>query len=160
MVLLDHLMNAISSGFHGKWTHLNPQKALAGLTSTIAKKKPNKIDYSCWDLLHHIVFWQDVIIRQLKGDLLDWNELEKKENWPSPESMLDDSNFHQLLDRFSAGIKEAQNLLGGVDFSKTAGKWPELSAIKLYMVLLQHTSYHIGQIIVIRKYLGEWPTNT
>ncbi|MHA2232970.1 MAG: DinB family protein [Candidatus Hodarchaeales archaeon] len=155
----DQLINAISSGFHGKWTHRDPQKALAGLTPAIAKKRPANIDHSCWELLHHMVIWQEAIIRQIKGELLDWNELEKKENWPSDESMQDDSNFHQLLARFNAGIKEAQSLLGGVDFSKTVGKWPELSAIKLFMVLLQHTSYHIGQILIIRKALGEWPAN-
>ncbi|MFX0117309.1 MAG: DinB family protein [Candidatus Hodarchaeota archaeon] len=156
-MLQNNLIDAISSGFHGKWTHLEPKKALAGLTPATAKKKPNNVDYSCWELLYHIVFWQETIIKQIKGETLDWDELEKKGNWPSEQSMQDDSNFHKLQTRFHSGIEEAQNLLAKTDFTKIATGWPELSVIKLFLVFLQHTSYHLGQIVAIRKCLSNWP---
>ncbi|MFX0212022.1 MAG: DinB family protein, partial [Candidatus Hodarchaeota archaeon] len=121
------------------------------------------IEYSCWELLHHIVVWQDTIIMQLKGDSLDWNEIEKKDNWPTKETMLDDSNYFDLVDRFHTGIEESKRLLTNADFTKTVSLGdglPELSIIKLFIILLQHTSYHIGQIITVRKYLGDWPPPT
>ena len=156
----EQLVNAISSGFYGEWTHIDPKKALANLTPTIARKKPENMVHSCWELLHHIVIWQESIIKNIKGDSLDWNEIVAKQNWPTPEVMKDDSNFSKLLDRFFSGVKEATNLLNGVDFTKKSVGFPELSTIKLYIVLLQHTSYHNGQIITVRKSTGDWPPIT
>jgi uncharacterized damage-inducible protein DinB len=160
ILVQTQVIEAITSGLHGKWTHIDPKKALAGLTPANAKKKSNGIDHSCWELLHHTVFFLEVIINQIKGQAPNWHELESSENsenWPSVESMQDDSNYHKLVDRFQAGIEDAQNLLEQADFAKMPAGKPELSTIKLFLVLLQHTSYHIGQIITIRKCLGTWP---
>lgn len=156
----DQLINAISSGFHGKWTHIDPKKAFVGLSPTTAKKKPNINAHSCWELLHHIVIWQDAIIKHIQGETIDWNEIEKKDNWPTAEAMKDDLKFSNLLDRFHSGMEEAKKLLNSVDITKTSGGFPELSIIKLFIVLLQHTSYHIGQIITVRKCIGDWPPIT
>lgn len=156
----DQLIKAISSGLQGKWTHIDPKKAFVGLTPTIARKKPKDNIHSCWELLHHIVIWQDTLIRHVQGETLDWNDIETKDNWPTTESTKDDSNFSILLARFYSGVEEAAKLLTKVDFLKTSRGFPELSTIKLFAVLLQHTSYHIGQIIVVRQCLGDWPPVT
>ncbi|MHA2364281.1 MAG: DinB family protein, partial [Candidatus Hodarchaeales archaeon] len=155
----DHLINAISSGFHGKWTHIDPKKVLEGLNPAKARKTIDNKSHSCWELLHHIVIWQDAIIKQIKGETLDWNKIQKKDNWPTKESTIDDSNFINLVNRFHQGVEEAKKLINHVNFTKTtllAEGLPEVSIIKLYIVLLQHESYHIGQIITVRKCLGDW----
>ncbi|MHA1451166.1 MAG: DinB family protein [Candidatus Hodarchaeales archaeon] len=87
----DHLIKAISGGLHGTWTHVDPIKAIKGLSPANARKKPEKTTHSCWELLHHIYIWQDALLRQIKGETLDWNEIEKKDNWPEAEVMTDDS---------------------------------------------------------------------
>ncbi|MFX0052356.1 MAG: DinB family protein [Candidatus Hodarchaeota archaeon] len=153
----DQIINAIASGLKGKWTHINPKKALVGLTPTIAKKKPNNDAHSCWELLHHIVVWQDAINRHIQGESIDWNEIEETDNWPTMEALKDDSNFDSLLNRFYSSIEETTNLVNSVDFTQTSAGKPELSVIKLFLVLLQHNSYHIGQIITVRKCIGDWP---
>ncbi len=152
----EQFIDAVTSGLQGKWTHIDPKRALKELTPATAKKKPQDFEHSCWELLHHIVLWCEIIIKQLKGEAPNWNETQKIEDWPSPESLQDDSNFYELLDLFFSYIEEAQKLLNEVDFTKMSAGWPELSIPKLYMVFLQHTSYHIGQIVVIRKILGDW----
>lgn len=153
----NQLIDAIHSGFNGEWTHIDPKKALAGLTIDNAKKKPNKSTHSCWELLHHIVIWQETIIKNIKGETIDWNEIEGKDNWPTHETMLEDFNFGNLLNRFHTGMEEAQSLLKSVDFINKSVGFPELSTIKLYLTLLQHTSYYIGQIITVRQILDDWP---
>ncbi len=151
----EQVIEAITSGLIGKWTHLDPKSALTNLTPENARKKPQNAAHSCWELLHHIVIWQDALIAQIKGSSIDWNEIEKKDNWPTSESMKDDLNFSSLLNRFYSGMEEAQKMLERVDFTSTYGQFPELSIIKLYLVLLQHTSYHLGQILTIRKINGD-----
>jgi uncharacterized damage-inducible protein DinB len=155
MNMKEQVIEAITSGLIGEWTHIDPKSALVNLNPSKAKIKPDNVSHSPWELLHHIVIWQDALLAQIKGASLDWNEVEKKDNWPTSESMQDDSNFSSLLNRFYSGIEEAQELLKRVDFISTYGHFPELSVIKLYLVLLQHTSYHLGQILTIRKINGE-----
>ena len=41
--------------------------------------------HSCWDLLHHTVFWQDIILKNLEGEYIDWNTINNEDNWPSDE---------------------------------------------------------------------------
>jgi len=156
----EQLIKTISSGLQGEWTHIDPKKALDGLTPTIARKKTSTNVHSCWELLHHIVIWQDTIVKHIQGETLDWNDIESKDNWPTAESMKEDSNFETLEARFHSGIEKTNILLNNVDFTKLSKGYPELSTIKLLIVLLQHMSYHIGQIITIRQCLGDWPPKT
>ncbi|MFW9997204.1 MAG: DinB family protein [Candidatus Odinarchaeota archaeon] len=158
----DYIIDAVTSGLHGKWTHIDPEKALVGMTPTNARKRPNGMSHSCWDLLHHMVIWQDAIIRQIKGETVDWNAVEKKDNWPAAETLTNDSNFTVLVKKFHNGIKEAKELLKTENLtgSTVIGEdLPELSVIKLYIILLQHMSYHVGQLVDVRKCLGDWPSN-
>ena len=59
------------------------------------------------------------------------------------------------VNRFHSGIDEAQELLKSVDFANIDEKLPELYVIKHFLTLLQHTSYHLFQIVTIRKILGD-----
>ncbi|MFX0015952.1 MAG: DinB family protein [Promethearchaeota archaeon] len=151
----DELINAISSGLHGDYTHTDPLFIIKGLTPTIARKKPKKAGHSCWELLHHIVVWQDILLRHIKGEELDWHEIESRDNWPTSEALEDDSNFWSLKNKFEADLNEVKTLLNDIDYTKKSKGSPELSTIKLLLVLLQHTSYHIGQIITVSQVLGE-----
>ncbi|MFX0126272.1 MAG: DinB family protein, partial [Candidatus Hodarchaeota archaeon] len=68
----DTLIKVIVNGLHGKNTHLNPQKAVEGLSPTSARNRPSAELHSCWDILHHIVVWQEGILRAIKGEKVDW----------------------------------------------------------------------------------------
>ena len=85
----NKLISAISSGLHGKFTHIDPQKALVGLTPENARKKPQNVSHSSWEQLHHIMVWQDSLLKQIKGEALDWNEIDNTINWPTQEAMED-----------------------------------------------------------------------
>ena len=156
----DHLIKAISGGLHGNWVHTDPKKILKAFTPANARKKPDGASHSCWELLHHAIVWQDAILCQIKGETVDWNDIEKKNNWPTAEAMTDDMGFEILVEKFTTGIKEAKKMLESVDFTiehSLGDDLPPLSTIKLFTVLLQHNSYHIGQLITIRKIIGDWP---
>ena len=153
----NNLIDAISSGLHGRFTHIDPQKALVGLTPKIARKKPQSVSHFCWELLHHTVIWQETFLNQIKGEILDWNEIEDTINWPTQEAMKDDSDLQKLLDRFRVGIEETKNLMQTVDFTQTSVGKPALSIVKLFLCLLQHMSLHVGQIVTVRQCLGDWP---
>ncbi|OLS21303.1 MAG: hypothetical protein HeimC3_36200 [Candidatus Heimdallarchaeota archaeon LC_3] len=161
-IMNDKLVDALSKSFHGEWTHIDPKRALKGLTSENARKKPKGFDHSCWELLYHIVTWQKTLLKNIKGQEIDWNKIEQEDNWPNEEILKNDENFSELVETFYSGINESKELIKNVDLlnEKEISIGPkELSIIKLTIVLLQHTSYHLGQIVSLRKFLGDWPLN-
>ena len=65
-------------------------------------------------------------------------------------------NFPNLVDKFLQGISKAEDLAKSIDLHKPLPAWSESPVIQAFMVLLQHNSYHLGQLITTRKSLGLW----
>ncbi|MHA2125463.1 MAG: DinB family protein [Promethearchaeota archaeon] len=155
----EQLIKDLSSGLTGALTHLKPMKAVEGLTPTTARKKPSNKYHSCWDLLHHTVIWQDILLKNLDGEYLDWSRLDV-ENWPSKESLSKDDNFLELVKKFDKNLELAATKLEKIDFMTGIKIGPEhtpdVTFFRLFLVFLQHTSYHLGQMVTTRKLLGDW----
>ena len=155
----NQILNDLSSGLVGELTHLHPKKAVKGLTPAIARKKPTNLDHSCWDLLHHTVFWQDILLKNLEGKIDNWFPPDDK-NWPSDEYLNKDENFFGLLEKFNKNLEKATNKLKNITLTDKitigAPLPPDLSYFRILLVFLQHTSYHLGQIVTTRKLLGDW----
>ncbi|MFX1250577.1 MAG: DinB family protein [Promethearchaeota archaeon] len=160
----QQLIEDIKSGLLGRLTHLEPEKVLEGLSPTVARKKPSEETYSCWDLLYHTVFWQDILLKNINGEVIDWSKIEAKNNWPSAVHLTKDANFKDLTEKFYENIKNAGNILEKVDLGKGVKigpeHTPEVSNFRLFLVFLQHTSYHLGQIVTVRKFLEDWKQKT
>ena len=156
----EQLIKDLSSGIKGFLTHLEPMKAVEGLTPTTARKKPSNKYHSCWDLLHHTVFWQEVLLKNLDGKFIDWSTISNEENWPSDESLSNDDNFIELVKNFNKNLEMAATMLEKIDLMKGIKIGPEhtpdITYFRLFLVFLQHTSYHIGQMVTTRKILGDW----
>jgi uncharacterized damage-inducible protein DinB len=153
----ETVIKTLVNGLYGKNTHVDPKKVVEGLTPANAKLKPENDNHSCWDLLHHIKIWQKAILDAIKGEEVDWGNISKHHNWPSAEYLSDDQNFLGLVKMFQDGLKEAEELIETIDLHKSMPAWDNAPVIQAIIVLLQHNSYHYGQIVAIRKSLGIWP---
>ena len=152
----ETVVKALIGGLYGKNTHLNPKKVVEGLTPANAKIKPKNDLHSCWELLHHVKIWQKAIIEAIKGEEVDWEDISKNYNWPSDEYLSDDQNFINLVKAFENGLTEIENLINTTDLHKPMPAWDSAPVIQAIIVLLQHNSYHYGQIVAVRKSLGIW----
>lgn len=153
------ILKDLSSGLIGELTHLHPKKAVKELTPTIARIKPTNLDHSCWDLLHHTVFWQDILLKNLEGKFMDWYPPHDK-NWPSDEYLSNDDNLKGLIDKFNNNLEkvaaklEKINIMDRIEIGQPLP--PDATYFRIILVFLQHTSYHLGQLVTTRKLLGDW----
>ena len=156
----NETIDAIISGLKGEFIHSDPFSILKNLTPDIARKKAPGFNHSIWDLLYHTVIWNDIFLTNIKGDEANWNP---SNNWPSDEEKEQDQNFTELLQRFTNNVQEVKDLLASqhLDFTAKHRISPdnafELTTIKLFMTILQHISYHMGQIATVRKMVDKWP---
>ena len=151
----DMIRKHFKIGLYGTNAHQDLRKSITALTPEIARIRLNNDFHSCWELIHHMVICQDGIVKGLKGEKYDWKEADKN-NWPSEESMLSDANFTLLVGKFINGLKIAEELIETVDLTKMYTLWDRLSGFDAFLVLIQHNSYHIGQLVTVRKTLGKW----
>lgn len=157
------LISDLSSAVIGQLTHLHPKKAVEGLNPDVARKKPANLDHSCWELLHHTLFWQDILLKNLDGEVVNWFPSHDK-NWPSEKDLSSDDNFIGLKDKFNKNLDtiieklEKINLMDRIEIGQPPLP-PDVSYFRIILVFLQHTSYHIGQLVTTRKILGDWKEN-
>lgn len=149
------LVELLCESLRGKHSHVNPAKALQGLTHTTATQQMEGDAFNAYELLYHIVFWQDVTLSIARGDNIDWKEMEGKD-WPSYDE-LEKAHWDALRERFLSGLKEAEKLVGALDLRLPMPTWNNEPVAKAFAVLATHNSYHLGQIVAARRMWGLWP---
>jgi uncharacterized damage-inducible protein DinB len=153
---LEALDHALKRGLHGTYIHMDPLKALKGLTPETASKIPKKGTHSCWHILHHIVYWQELMLAALKNESVSWPK-NNDESWPSAEMLDITDNWTELVKKFENGLNEAEHLTSKIESTEDLPAWPKVSPVAAFLVFLQHNSFHIGEIVATRQALGIWP---
>jgi hypothetical protein len=90
----------------------------------------------------------------IEGNSVDWKDISKNHNWPTDDYLSDNTNFQKLVLKFENGLKQAERLFKTIDLHKPMPDWDNAPIIQSIIVLLQHNSYHLGQIMAVRKILG------
>jgi hypothetical protein len=122
-------------------------KALDGLTAAQAAWKPAEGRHSIWQLVNHIIFWQDYTLRSARGQKPTREEFAKeteRRDWEEPERVADDA-WKDAQARFLASYRAMLDLAGSAEATERP----------LYHLL--HESYHFGQIMYVRAMLGLAP---
>jgi uncharacterized damage-inducible protein DinB len=145
------LQDVFIKGLEGHYSHIDPEKALSGLNPEIARKKIEGFKHCIWDLLYHICTWQGVVIDSITDEEIDWDNINQSENWPADEIKKKDKNFENLLIRFEEDLQRIKELIKNVDFSKPISSWQDKSIMQALMVVITHNSYHLGQILVLKR---------
>ncbi|MHA2140300.1 MAG: DinB family protein [Candidatus Thorarchaeota archaeon] len=149
----EKLSKALAAGLYGKGTHAESLKIIDGISLNHAKERITENVHSSWEQLFHIVYWQDLCIRAARGEEVKWPK-DGKPSWPS-ESTTD--NWDELVSRFKAGLEEAKALALESDLAAPMVSWANFPVMSSLLILAQHNSYHLGQIVVNRLAQGTWP---
>ncbi|MCG3225910.1 MAG: DinB family protein [Candidatus Heimdallarchaeota archaeon] len=151
--MIEITQDVFIKGLEGHYSHISPEKALADLNSELANKNIEGFPHSIWDLLHHMATWQEVVIASITGKEIDWDNITQNKNWPTEESKKLDANFDKLLTKFKEDFQKVEDLVKSVDFSKPIASWQDNPVMQALMVAITHNSYHLGQIMVLKKNL-------
>ncbi|HVZ26848.1 MAG TPA: DinB family protein [Sediminibacterium sp.] len=130
------------------WIGLNMAQVLKGLSASVAARKPYPKGNSCWMLLNHLIYWRKIVISRLTGE----TSTPPMPDFYQPADTSDAAwttaklHFEQISRELIAKIQQFD-----------AAKLQEASPVKgqtyyaLLMGCLQHDSYHIGQIQLLKN---------
>jgi len=137
-----------------KGAHVNLVAAVADFPVAMRGAKPQGAPHTAWQLLEHI--------RLAQEDILDFSRnpqyREKKfpdDYWPATEAPPGEDAWDQSIRQFQKDLKEMQDLLADTKHDLLA-KIPHGSGQTLLreaLVAADHNSYHLGQLVFLRKIL-------
>jgi hypothetical protein len=147
---MEVLRPAIKSILYGTHAHIDPRKVLHEITPKIARRKLTDNAHSCWQLLYHMNYWQDVVVRAYDGDE-STKEANDQDSWPKPKQMKNDSDWTALVNRFEGGLEQLATIAEERDLMQTCATWPDAPLLYNLMVEVAHNSYHLGQMVLILR---------
>ncbi len=147
------LQQALSRALCGKDAHVQAIQALEDLDWKDAGAQPKGVPHTIFQLLHHMIYWQNWTIKWLDGED---PELPKHAvlSWPADPGPKNRSIWQKARDDFLTGLEHLMQRSDELKFLKRSGKW---SHSDMMQIIASHNSYHLGQIVLIRRMLSSWP---
>lgn len=137
--------------------HITLDEALEGLPPADRGRKPDGLPYSPWQLLEHV--------RRAQRDILDFcrDSDYRPREWPAdywPESAAPPS-AGAWDDAVAAVIEDRDALLALVadDETDLLAEIPHgdgQTLLREILLVADHTAYHTGQLLAVRRVLGAW----
>ena len=156
-------LQALTELLRGKGAHVDPLACVEDISSGLASEQVAGFPHSIAQLVFHINYWMDYELRRIRGLRPKYPE-HNAESFPAL-AVVDSREWEQLRSQFADLLGEyaalAQSSRAELDRqvesshdgdNKVAGT---LEAVLWQMVA--HTSYHAGQIALLRRALGAWP---
>ncbi|HEY0176657.1 MAG TPA: DinB family protein [Pedobacter sp.] len=152
-VVVEELISLISKGN----AHASFEDAVAGVSMDLLTVVPDRLPYNIWQLAEHIRIAQWDIVEFC----LDPNHKSPKwpdEYWPSADSKADKKKWEATLAGISKDRERFFDLLRDErrDLYETFSYGDGQCIFREALLLADHTAYHTGEIIVIRRLLNDW----
>jgi uncharacterized damage-inducible protein DinB len=150
---IDRILGRYDEVLHGAAWHGDPMwQILEGISAEHAAARPLPQAHTIWEIVMHMIFWEDVVIRRLAGERAG---LVEELNFPAMPSGTEE-NWQQTLDRLRDSNRRFRQALSVLD----AAKLFQLSAAGKRTFhgeahgLIEHHVYHLGQIAMLKKALA------
>ena len=144
------LSNAISRALSGKSAHVEPGRVFSGLDWKRAGTRPKRAAHSVFQLLNHMVFWQEWVVSWLEGN----KPPSTSNSWPGGVAPVNREEWQRAVRRFQSGLDHLAARSREVDLLSRRGK---TSTLEMLAIVACHNSYHAGQVVTLRQILGVWP---
>ena len=150
------LKRVVQHALSGEGQHVAVTKALEGLDADTAGQRPAGSPHSVFQLLQHMIYWQELYLRRLRGDDAAGPE-HAEQGWPGAEWPVSGGEWFATIERFRRGWTDATVIAEREDLSEPLPRWGGRPRYEGLLGLASHNSYHIGQVVVVRRMLGSWP---
>ena len=143
----------IGNALSGKGAHAATMNLFAGLDWKAAGARPKGVSHSIFQLLNHISYWQDWVVKWLDGENPPIPK-HASNGWPSSPGPTAPKEWRRAVRGFQRGLKRLDRQAREADLLATRGKHTRLGMLQ---AIASHTSYHAGQVVLVRQMLGTWP---
>lgn len=151
--LRDHVLYVLKGG----GAHVSFDRAVQSLPAKFRGQRTESTPYTAWMLLEHL--------RLAQWDILEFSRNKKHVSpgwpegyWPKSEVPPSASAWSESLASFRKDLKAMQALVVNPKTDLYARiPWGDGQTIlREALLVADHNAYHVGQLVMLRKMLGEW----
>jgi uncharacterized damage-inducible protein DinB len=152
-VLRQHLVKLLKGGD----AHVDFEHAMADFPAELRGKTPKWAEHSPWQLLEHLrIAQQDILDFSTNPDYKakEW----PKEYWPKTEAPPDAKAWDRSINGYCEDLKALCELVEDekTDLFTRIPHGDGQTILREVLVVADHNSYHLGQIVLLRRELGAW----
>ena len=156
IALRDHLARVLDWGD----AHATFDDAVKGLNGELRGRRPDGFPHSPWELLEHL--------RIAQRDILDFCVAERYEEhtwpddyWPASPEPPDAGAWDRSIASYLKDREALQWLARDPKIELTAAtphaSRPGQTYLRAILLVADHTAWHVGQLVLVRRLLGAWP---
>jgi hypothetical protein len=152
--LQQHLLDLLNF----KGAHAGFDEAVRGLAVPLRGKKIRGVPHTAWQLLEHMRIAQSDILefsRDAKHVSPKWPE----GYWPEAATPPSGGAWNKSILSFRRDLDELKKLVANADEEHLYARIPHgdgQTLLREALLVADHNSYHLGQLILIRKIVGAW----
>lgn len=126
-------------------------KILGNITPAKAYWQPTKGSHSIAQIISHMIYWRQSLIKRLNGDLEYKPSMKSDENWKSIDQ-LKKTGWKSLMNSLAESQAQLLTLLAKQKDSILKQKYSDKATFQdLINGILQHDLYHTGQIAYLKS---------
>jgi DinB superfamily len=138
-------------------SHVGFDTAVAGIPAEVRGKRPTGLPHSPWEVLEHL--------RRTQQDILEFCVNPKYEErtwpddyWPSSAAPPSAKAWDESIRQFHEDRKALQKLAADttVDLGARIPHGSGQTYLRELVLVADHSAYHVGELVVIRRLLGTW----
>jgi hypothetical protein len=151
--LREHLVKLLNGGN----AHADFKTVMKGFPAELRGKTPKGVEHSPWELLEHI--------RIAQWDILDFSRNPNykapkwpDEYWPATAAPPDEKAWDRSMRAFGKDLKAMCELVSDekTDLFAKIPHGDGQTILREALLVADHNSYHLGQMVLLRRLLGAW----
>src|SRR5450631_3387892 len=142
------------------WTeaHVGFDAAVKGLPVALRGRRPKGFSHSPWELLEHLRLAQRDLLefcRNANYAAGKWPE----DYWPASPKPPKAKSWSESVAAFRADREALKKLVADpkLDLAAPIPHGKGKTYLRSILLVIDHSSYHVGQLVAARKLLGAWP---
>jgi hypothetical protein len=155
---LEQIRAIIARSLSWDEAHATFDAAVANLAVDLRGKRPGTFPHSVWELVEHIRIAQEDLADFMER--ADYHQYKwPDEYWPTNPAPPSDAAWDASI---AAVLKDREHLMDiamrpTTDLTAKVRWGNGQTYLRTILVAVDHTAYHVGQILAVRKLLGAWP---
>lgn len=151
------LLEQLTTLLDGGQAHVTFDDAVADLPFAKQGIVPPGLPYSAWQLLEHL--------RIAQRDILDFSDNADDsykpmawpdDYWPKDPAPADEFAWQASLDQIRTDRERFEELLQTGDLTQPFPWGQGQTLLREALLIADHNAYHVGELIAVRRLLGEW----
>ena len=139
--------------------HVDFDKAVDGIPPEKRGARAAGFEHSPWQLLEHIRIAQDDILDFCVNSAYEHTMKWPDDYWPGDPAPPSPNAWTDSVAKYARAREALKRLARDVEdlTAKVPTGTPEQTYLRAILLTADHTAYHVGQLVAVRRALGIWP---